>query len=251
MHCPVAAQNGIAYFASGTGVYAVNVKTGDLQWQYPVPEYLSDSTGAVSVGNGYVFASMGSNLYCIDAADGQMMWSTQTSGVPSVTNNLVIADGTAYNLSSGEKVWSLDIDNLSVPAISGNAVYYGHYFNEYGDYFKHELFGVNATTGKIFWTYKLEQINHSQKAGVLAVTSQNLYVSDTGLFQLFPTVSYPNVLAFNLAAISTRETTPTSEVNTLYIGLICLASFIAAIAVVARYAKKRKKLGENEPIKCC
>ena len=237
---PVAVQNGVAYFASGKGVFAVNATTGVLQWQYSLPNYLPDSTGAISVSNKYVIVSIGSDLYCLNAADGQKVWSTQASGVPVVTNKVVIAGGTAYNVSSGVKVWSLNIGNLSTPVVSGNAVYYGRYVNVYGDYYKHELLGVNVATGEIFWTYKLEQINQSQKAGLLAVTNQNLFVCDTGRFELFPTVSYPNVLAFNLTFMPQTTAIVASDDNLLIVGLIISASIIAVIVVVGVYVFKRK-----------
>jgi hypothetical protein len=242
VQCPVAVQNGIAYFASGAGVYAVNAKTGHTKWHYIMPDYLANSSGSISVAEGYVFASVGSQLFCLKALNGQGVWNTTTNGFPAVANGMVIVGGIAYRVSSGEKLWSIDKNGLSVPAIANGAVYYGHYFKindgSRDDNFKHELLGVNASTGQIFWTYTLPNITAYQFTGNLAIAHQSLY--DSELFQ---------VLAFDLTSNPPTATpTPTQKEDSaptldLTILVIVVGIVVTAICIwqIKRTTKSKSK----------
>ncbi|HYX34208.1 MAG TPA: PQQ-binding-like beta-propeller repeat protein [Oligoflexus sp.] len=76
---------------------ALDVATGRLVWQMPVPgnDPLAAAMGPLSVTNGVVFAgSLDGFMYGLDAATGQILWSHKTHG--SINSAPSIVDGALY-----------------------------------------------------------------------------------------------------------------------------------------------------------
>jgi alcohol dehydrogenase (cytochrome c) len=125
--------DGVIFIAAAPGhVLALNVKTGDLIWQYtrPIPANLPLAFGPVNrglaVSGGTIFlGTLDGYLVALNAADGKVIWETPVaspssgysiSGAPLAVNHFVIvgiAGGefgirgflAAYDVSSGKQQW--------------------------------------------------------------------------------------------------------------------------------------------------
>lgn len=107
-------HNGKVYIASvdenlqGEGhVYALDGKTGELVWKYPVRNSIKNT---IVVDNGRVLAQdVQGWLYAIDAASGKLSWEKQLpiNGLPALIEGLVAADGVVY-AGTGKGLCAID-----------------------------------------------------------------------------------------------------------------------------------------------
>ncbi len=127
--------NGIVYFASGGGVYAVNASDGTTVWQYPADGKsgtLFAATPAYSDGFLYV-TDDSSNVTKIDAATGKAAWKVKLDGAlrssPVVSDGLIFfGSGNAHcyalSAATGQTVWDVTTGGavLTSPVITGGLV---------------------------------------------------------------------------------------------------------------------------------
>ena len=146
-----------------TMVSAYNATTGNLIWQYAVPNSGPDDDpgSGITVSNGLVYAdSKNGSMYAINENTGTLAWTTPI-GTPSngdVSSQAVAVNGVLYvgsintnvyaiNASTGAVLWKTatgsGID--SSPAIANGVVYIGS--------FDHKIYALNANTGAILWSY--------------------------------------------------------------------------------------------------
>ena len=107
-------HNGKVYIASvdenlqGEGhVYALDGKTGELVWKYPVRNSIKNT---IVVDNGRVLAQDAQGwLYAIDVASGKLSWEKQLpiNGLPALIEGLVAADGVVY-AGTGKGLCAID-----------------------------------------------------------------------------------------------------------------------------------------------
>jgi outer membrane protein assembly factor BamB len=136
IEAPAVISNGTVYCASlDSNLYALDLKTGDLKWQYPT---LAGFKAAPSVSKNTVFLGdeMG-DFYAVDALSGKLKWKFRTDGeIMSAANfydNRVLFgsyDNFLYclNAGSGELVWKFETAGYvnGMPAIfDGKAVIAG------------------------------------------------------------------------------------------------------------------------------
>ena len=94
-------MDGKVYFGSGDGnVYAVDAKSGVLQWKFATGDVVHASPAVV---NGMVYiGSWDGRLYAIDAASGQQKWAFEGGKDPAIHNQVgfqssaAVVDGTVY-----------------------------------------------------------------------------------------------------------------------------------------------------------
>ena len=135
----------IAGFPGGSFA-AINLQSGDVFWETPVSypkgvtevERINDVSGPPTlVGATTCAVTFQGQLGCFDANSGRPMWEkpfSSTSGIAQGDTEVVGGDDwsvvKAYNVSTGEQVWSTDkLKNrdVSVPAVLGHAVVVGDY----------------------------------------------------------------------------------------------------------------------------
>jgi outer membrane protein assembly factor BamB len=162
-----AIANGKVYFGSGDGnVYAVDAKTGLLQWKFPTKDVVHASP-AVAGGTVYV-GSWDSALYALDAETGQLRWTFEAGQDPAIHNQVgfqsspAVVDGTVYvGTSDTARVMALDAKTgrlkfnfsakayvFSSAAIAGKLVYVGNHAGR--------LFAIDAKTGELAWEFKTD-----------------------------------------------------------------------------------------------
>jgi eukaryotic-like serine/threonine-protein kinase len=108
-----AVANGIVYFGSGDGgVYAVDARSGLLQWKFTTGDVVHASP---AVANGTVYVgSWDGNLYALDAATGQQRWVFKGGQDPAIHNQVgfqsspAVVDGTVYVGCRDAHVYALD-----------------------------------------------------------------------------------------------------------------------------------------------
>lgn len=152
-----AVANGMAYFGSPDGVYALNARTGALVWMYPIDS--GAQAPMVDGGNVYVSGEYGRSVYALNAKTGALVWQyTAASYVTTPT----IAYGLAYVGSYDYKLYALDAStgelrwtHTTGGEVTGVAVASGAYgpmvyFGSNDGY----VYAANALNGSSWWSYK-------------------------------------------------------------------------------------------------
>ena len=139
-----AVANGKIFFGCGDGnVYAVDEKTGLLQWKVTTKGVVHSSP---AVSNNMVYVgSWDSSLYAIDAESGQVKWTFEAGQDPSIHNQVgfqsspAIVDGVVYigcrdahvyalDAATGRKKWDYPTSKswvIGTPAVRDGVVYVG------------------------------------------------------------------------------------------------------------------------------
>jgi outer membrane protein assembly factor BamB len=200
-----AIQNDTAFVASTFGVYAVDLSTGTLIWEYAT-SWPVISCPAVADGLVFVGSENNDRVYALDERTGQPLWIFPTGGwltPPAVDSSkqLVIVgskDYTLYCLSeqTGSVEWKYvnGRNYLSDPTISANGlVYVGTYDGS--------LHCVNEDTGEEVWTYNLTAPIASSAT---VISGHVLVASQDGEIYCFG----PPFALHNIAITSLTESSP-------------------------------------------
>jgi outer membrane protein assembly factor BamB len=139
-----AVADGKVYFGSGDGnVYAVDARSGVLQWKFPMRGVVHASPAVVD-GTVYI-GSYASDFHAIDAATGQSKWLFQAGEDPANHNQVgfqssaAVVDGVVYvgcrdahvyalDAKTGRKRWDYPTSKSWVngtPAVQAGIVYVG------------------------------------------------------------------------------------------------------------------------------
>jgi outer membrane protein assembly factor BamB len=171
-----AVVNGTVYFGSGDGnVYAVDAKSGLLQWKFPTRDVVHASPAVV---NGTVYiGSFDGDLYAIDAASGQQKWVFKGGQDPAIHNQVgfqsspAVVDGTVYvgsrdahvyaiDAASGRKKWDYPTSKSWVngtPAVANGLVYVGTSDSS-------RFMALDARTGRLRWNFDAKSYVFSSAA---------------------------------------------------------------------------------------
>jgi eukaryotic-like serine/threonine-protein kinase len=139
-----AVTNGKVFFGAGDGnVYAVDARSGLLQWKFATQDVVHTSPAVV--GNTLYIGSWDSRVYALDTETGQQRWVFQ-AGLDPVLHNQVgfqsspaVVDGTLYigcrdahvyalDAATGKKKWDYPTSKswvIGTPAVHGGMVYVG------------------------------------------------------------------------------------------------------------------------------
>lgn len=153
---------GVAYFASGDRVYAVDADFGALKWRYPAEQSLSAVIrSSPAVHNGVVYFGAGDgNLYAISADDGKFLWAFATGGAirssPIVVGDTVFVGSDddhlyAINADTGASLWGESGfrtrgDIPHAPAAWGGIVTFAA--------MDLHIYGASQSTGRTLWAYR-------------------------------------------------------------------------------------------------
>lgn len=180
------------YYGLGPHLYALDVATGAVQWQYPTDA--STQIGAfnapLALDGANVFAGNDDgNLYCFDAQKGTITWQFKTGG--SVHTAPVVQDGVVYLASqnqvyavdekTGQAVWqqpfATDTTIVSAPSLGNDVIYEATGSGR--------IYAIHMRSGSLFWS---NQITGSPtESGALVVNRGLAYIlGDQLIDQLSP-----------------------------------------------------------------
>jgi len=158
---------GTVYFGSGDGgVYAVDAKSGVLQWKFQTGDVVHASP---AVANGTVYiGSWDGNMYAIDAASGQRKWTFQGGRDPAIHNQ---------------------VGFQSSPAVVGDTVYVGSR--------DAHVYALDAATGRKKWDYPTSK---SWVNGTPAVRNGTVYAATSDSSRFMAIDARTGRLKFNFDA---------------------------------------------------
>ena len=175
---PIAFDNIVYVISHDNQVFALNSLNGEVLWNHRgILESASVlSSNSVSIDGGLVFVPYSSGeIYAIRTLNGSVAWtdslsrtgsSTSLSEINSITARPVTDNGRmisishagrmiSVDISSGERLWTLDISGTETPWVSGDWVF--------ALSTNSELVGVSRNAGKIKWVTQLEQYINEEK----------------------------------------------------------------------------------------
>lgn len=143
-------KDGVIYLAAENGnLYAIDRSTMQLRWLFPAKGPLS-STPAIAGDLVYVL-SLDGHLYAINTADGTLQWSFKTGGEQRFSAPRL------YGVKDTDQAVTDPWDYfLSSPLVSNGKVYFGSS--------DQRVYALEATTGKLVWSFKTGGVIHSSPA---------------------------------------------------------------------------------------
>jgi len=185
-----AVVDGRVYVGPDDGsVYCLDAKNGSLIWNEYAGGYIPAHFDAVArlcssptvIEDKVYVGSLDTYVYCFDAGSGNVVWTRKTGGY--ITSSPAVVDGAIYitsqepasgalyklDANSGGVIWKLEIpyqltaergtDMHASPTVADGMVF----TSANKDYY----YGVNATTGKIQWTYRVTMGTEAGLGGFL------------------------------------------------------------------------------------
>lgn len=171
-----AVVNGKVYFGSGDGnVYAVDARTGLLQWKFATKDVVHASPAVVG-GTVYI-GSWDGNFYALDAQTGQQKWVFEAGRDAYIHNQVgfqssaAVVDGTVYvgcrdahvyalDAATGRKKWDYPTSKSWVngtPAVRDGMVYVGTSDSS-------RFMALEARTGRLHWNFDAKSYVFSSAA---------------------------------------------------------------------------------------
>jgi len=148
-------KNDSVFVATMDGLFALDVTTGDIQWEFESrflssPEITNDKI--------YFGENRDEKLYCLDITNGDKEWAfkikSYNKAPPTVANGLVYIggkDGILYSLDkdTGEPMWNFKTRGRieQSPSVDKEYVYVGTSNSA------HSLYSFNAHTGEKEWAF--------------------------------------------------------------------------------------------------
>lgn len=155
-------QNGVVYIGSADGaLYAIDAKQGRKRWKYPTEHKIAGAANWVEpkgkANPRLLVGSYDGKLYCVDAITGRGVWAFATdnyvNGTAAVDDDRVVFGGCdaklrILNLQNGQKLHAVDLGSYipGTVALAGGKAFAATY--------KGALACVDASTGKVEWTYQ-------------------------------------------------------------------------------------------------
>ena len=192
-----AVANGKVYFGTGDGnVYAVDAKSGILQWKFATGDVVHASPAVA--GSTVFVGSWDGNFYALDTETGAQKWVFEAGRDPAIHNQVgfqsspAVVDGTVYvgcrdahvyalDAATGRKKWDYPTSKSWVngtPAVRDGLVYVGTSDSA-------RFMALDAKTGRLRWNFDAKSYIFSSAAlaGDLAIFGSHngkLYAVNTG-----------------------------------------------------------------------
>jgi outer membrane protein assembly factor BamB len=266
-----AVNNGAVYAIAGDGfnntLYAVNATNGNPLWNAPIGETVYSPNTAPAVANGKVFVACSINvppspgsadIVALNAADGTQLWNrTGPPGgysTPVVANDALYVTGSglllALNPANGVQLWSFNATALfSVPTVVGGEVYMGSwYFYPLSDS-PGNIFGLDATTGRVILNYQTKGATAFSGSGspvfangvIYALNVNNIFALGGSLVST-PSPSPAPTISSTANSTTSPSPTPTPTVPEFPSWTIMfLLTVMVALAGLLVYHKKHKR----------
>lgn len=164
-YCLPVINNEIMYIGGSSGrLYALNINSGQLIWDYKITQNMSMASPAIKEALLYICSSDG-YLYALNTINKEQKWkfeigpfSLTSSPCPAIANEkiyIVSSNNTlhALNIETGEDLWNFNIRNLpfSFPAITKRIVCI-HGGENY-------FYALESETGQQLWSFKANDKN--------------------------------------------------------------------------------------------
>ena len=149
--------------SNNVGILAFNASNGSIEYNYPI----NSSIESMIVANKDVYAECDNGyVYAINSLDGKLAWRYSTN---SSINSALAIDGylyvcTASSLNcldayNGALVWNFEESSLASPTYSDGIIYAGEGgYGFFASQIQHSIYALDATTGKILWSYSFSNI---------------------------------------------------------------------------------------------
>jgi outer membrane protein assembly factor BamB len=200
---PMSFNNIVFVITHDNQVFAIDNAKGEILWSHRgILETASVlSSNSVAIDGGLIFVPYSSGeIYAIRTLNGSVVWtdslsrtgsSTSLSEINSITARPVVDDGklisishagrmVSVDISSGERLWTLDISGTETPWVSGDWVFTLSTNSE--------LIGISRNAGNVKWVTQLEQyLNEEERedpirwSGPIMVSDNLLIVSSHGV----------------------------------------------------------------------
>jgi len=171
-----AVASGKVYFGSGDGnVYAVDARSGILQWKFATRDVVHASPAVVA--NTVFIGSWDGYLYALDADTGAQRWAFKSGEDPAIHNQVgfqsspAVVDGTVYvgcrdahvyalDAATGRKKWDYPTSKSWVngtPAVRDGVVYVGTSDSA-------RFMALDAKSGRLRWIFNARSYIFSSAA---------------------------------------------------------------------------------------
>lgn len=170
-------------------IYALNVNTGTIEWEYPGEGTLEDAfIGSPLIVNDILYAGgKAGTLYALDATDGSKLWQfdvgSQIWATPAISGDTLFI-GTfgdvlyALDAATGLEKWQFQTGGaiVSQPLVSNGMIYLGCYSQQF--------YAIDAASGEKVWEFVAPKgfWAEAQVAGdniYIPCLNGNIYVLDT------------------------------------------------------------------------
>lgn len=191
--------------SNGQGLSKVDIKTGIVLWNFPIPHYSLDLSAHPIVTKDLVFIESQNTLYAIDVMTGTQRWSyvvpSQVSPYGPTKANLVLSGNAIYlsiefmsvvalNMESGKVLHTYPINLNTSPsalAIENNMLYVAG---------QSDMCAINLNTGALAWHQIMSQ---TRTLGMLHVVNGTIYTTlSDDTYDAYTTLNSANyVKAYN------------------------------------------------------
>jgi outer membrane protein assembly factor BamB len=185
-------SGGSVFFGGAENVYAIDIASKTLMWQYKANDHHFQRSGVISspaVSGGTVFFGGGQYdigtgrfsrfIYAVDEASGSLKWRTETNDVtdftPAVSGGIVFVSAgsivMAINVASGAIMWDYDTGGRveCSPVVTGGTISISS---------KGSVHAIDAGSGSLRWRYYFGSDCHSNDCGtIVAVNDAALFVA--------------------------------------------------------------------------
>jgi outer membrane protein assembly factor BamB len=227
--------------SNNVGILAFNASNGSVAYNYPI----DSSIVSMVVANNNVYAECGNGyVYAINSLDGKLVWRYSTS---SNINSALSINGYFYvcttsSLScldayNGALVWDFKESSLISPTYSDGIIYVGEGgYGFFAPQIQHSLYALDATTGKILWSYSLSNIELS-----CTVYGGTVYVAADYVTHLSPDNTGSGAVYALKPLIASLQLLPVTLWESTVLALR-ITVVIAVIAILTVVFVPRKKL---------
>jgi outer membrane protein assembly factor BamB len=150
----VSVVEGTAYFATESGIHALDAETGEINWSGDA-SYSSALPPAID-GDSLYTGNLDGSIRSLSTETGTERWSFETDS--AIVYEIAVGDGAVYGSTfdgvwfaidavSGEQRWAIDTATgaPTTPAVAGGIVYFGSPDTS--------VYALDAATGETVWTF--------------------------------------------------------------------------------------------------
>lgn len=218
------------FIGGGNILYAIDANTGNKKWEFTVADDNAFVVASPAIYKDMVFISNDFYLFALNSLTGEKIWQytfndrfTLNSTIPIIKNDILYVSRqgslSAINVKNGNLIWktsSLGANSICSPVFYKNILYFADNLKS--------IIGIDATNGKVVWSYSLGK----RPSSGIAIENDIIYfgtwtTTRTISDQEFIAVSIPKNsklwgYTFNLGGQGYVESSPTISSNVVYFG---------------------------------